>query len=392
MNTAQRWIGIGVLVVVAIAVAWFVWPRRGNAPDDAGAVPPVPVAVVRPGTVEQTIALSGRVGSPAGTQAKLAFAVAGTVARVDVRLGDRVEAGTPLAELDATGYSLAAQQAGADAQAAAASAAASSVDRTSVKLRVDRAELLRQQRLYAAGVVALRDVQAAQAALAADAADAQSARAQIDAARAQARSASAHAGAAGYDLARTVLRAPNAGVVSAIYVQSGEGVDVTTPAIGLTSSVASLATLDVPVDQVARVAAGDRVRAQAGTRSFDAHVAGVAPAVDPATGLAMIDITGVPSDLATGTPVSATVVTGLSQGLVVPRSAIVQDPQTGAMLAFVQARDKDGTMKFTSRPVRISDPGTGSDSVLVVSGLRAGDRVAATGAIDLLAPAGGGGD
>jgi cobalt-zinc-cadmium efflux system membrane fusion protein len=381
---------VGTIVVAAIV--WTMGHHRGTevpaANVGASSAPSgVPTAIVRESIVEQTIHVSGRVGPAAGPQSKLSFSVPGTVARVDVRLGQRVDAGTPLAQVDATAYELSAQQAGADAQAAAATAAGAAIDRLSVKLRVDRAELSRQQRLYAAGIVALRDVEAARAALAADSAETQTANAQRAAASAQARSANAHSLAVNYDLERTTLRAPRPGIVTGIFVQPGDSVDTTIPAIALTPALTHVATLDVPVNDVPQIVAGDRVRAyaaSAGGVRFDARVAGVAPAVNPATGLATIDIGGVPPNVPAGTPVDATVVVGQARGLVVPREAIVEDPENGNTLVFVRTRARDGSMRFASRVVRVG--GTDDRFVRIVAGVRAGERVAAQGAIDLLAP------
>lgn len=388
MTRSRRTAAFSVVALAVVAgIVWWLLAQRATAPT-ASTGPRIPLATVSEGFVERTVALSGRVGPAAGTQTKLAFSLPGTVRSVNVRLGERVDAGTPLAQIDATGYALAAQQAGADAQAAAAAAAIAAIDRVSVKLRVDQAELSRQQRLYSGGVVALRDVQAAQAVVAADQAETQGAREQIRAAQAQSRSAGAHAASANYDLSRTVLRAPATAVVTGVFVQPGDSVDATTPAVALTSETGHAATLDAPVNDVAKITPGDVVRARANGRSFEAHVAGVAPAVNPATGLAVIDVNGVPADLPAGTPVDAVVVVGGVRGLVVPRSAVVEDPENGNTLVFVQTRAADGTTRFVSRTVTID--AQNDTNVRVTAGLRAGERVASQGGIDLLAPSGGG--
>jgi cobalt-zinc-cadmium efflux system membrane fusion protein len=386
--TRSRALTAAVVVAAVAAVAtgmagWAFVHRSVPAPSVATGAR-VALVTVREGFIERTIALAGRVGPAAGTQSKLAFSLPGTIARVDVRLGQRVDAGTPLARLDATTYALAARQAGADAQAAAAGAAVAAVDRISVKLQVDRAELARQQRLYAAGVAALRDVQAAAATVAADRAESQSARSQRVAAQAQSQSAGIRSSATQYDLSRTVLRAPAAGIVSGIFVQPGDTVDPTIPAVALTPAMAHAATLDVPVNDIARIVAGDRVHASASGRRFDARVVGIAPAVNSATGLALVEVGGIPEDLPAGTPLDATVVVGAVRGLVVPRSAIVEDPQNGHTLVFVRTRAPDGSVRFESRVVTI-DAQNDAD-VRVTAGLRAGERIAGQGAIDLLAP------
>jgi cobalt-zinc-cadmium efflux system membrane fusion protein len=374
-------------VLVAVAIAWFVVTRRSEAPSPATA-PRVPVATAREGFVERSVTVSGRVGSDAGTQTKLAFSIPGIVRSVDVRLGDRVEAGAALAQIDPTSYSLAARQAGAEAQAAAANADVAAIDRTSVKLRVDQAELRRQERLYAAGIVARRDVEAAQATVAADHAESQAARDQASAAQASSRSAGARSASAQYDLTRTVLRAPATGIVTGIFVQAGETVDAATAAIAVAPASTSVATLDVPVSSVAQIRPGDAVHASANGRHFEARVAGVASAVNPGTGLAVVSIAGVPAELPPGTPVDARVVVGEARGLVVPRGAVVVDPENGNTLVFVQTRDRNGTERFASRIVTID--AQNDSSARVTSGLHAGERLAAQGGIDLLAPSGGG--
>jgi len=370
-------------LLVLGGVAWW-WFSRSAAATETDARPNVPVATVREATLERTLHLTGRVGPVAGTQSKLAFAVPGTVGSISVRLGERVAAGEALAQLDSTSYAYAAQAARADAAAAAGNAALSSVDHTSVKLRVDTAELERQRRLYAAGIVAARDVAAAEATVAADRADSATARDARAAANAQSASAAARAGGSAYDLSRTTLRAPSDGVVSAIYVQTGENVDPTTAAIALAPSDTRAATLDAAVGDIASIAPGDLVRAKAGDAVWNGRVSGVAAAVDQATGLAVVSVSGVPGDIAAGSPVNADVVLGHAQGLAIPVTAVVEDPQTGRKLVFVRAKNAAGDEAFTPREVRLGLQN--GNLVLVRSGLKSGERVAAQGAIELLAP------
>jgi RND family efflux transporter MFP subunit len=381
--TRSRALIAAAVVLILVCAAWWLLSRNSATPE-AGARPNVPTAIVREATLERTLHLTGRVGPVAGTQSKLAFSIPGTVRSLDVRLGERVAAGDALAQLDSTSYAYAAQAARADAAAAAGNAASASVDRTSVKLRVDDAELQRQRRLYAAGIVALRDVGAAEATVAADRADNASARDARAAANAQSVSAEARAGGSDYDLSRTTLRAPSDGIVSAVYVQPGENVDASTAVVALAPSDTRAATLDAAVGDIAAIAPGDLVRAKAGDAVWEGRVSGVAAAVDQATGLAVVSVGGVPGDIAPGTPLNADVVSGHVQGSVIPVSAVVEDPQTGRKLVFVQGKDSSGNEAFTSREVRLGLQS--GDLVLVLSGLKPGERVAAQGAIELLAP------
>lgn len=374
---------LGVVGVAVVVAALWLWLARRPVP--APGPPPKPqiaIAVARQGTVEETLSLTGRVGPVAGTQAKLAFSVPGMVASVDVSLGQHVGAGEPLAQLDPTSYSLAAAQAQSEANAADAGAALAAIDRTSVTVQRDEVELARQQRLYAAGIVALRDVEAARTTLWADRAAARSARVALAQAQAQSRAANYHAADARYTAERTTLRAPGAGTVVGIFITRGELVDTTTPAIGLASTEQGAATLDVPGAQLAQIAPGQLVRARSGNARWDGRVAGVASAVDPSTGFAAATVSGVPGQTPAGAPVDAAVVVRTLRGLVVPRDAVIEDPQTGDQLIFVQSVDRNGNVHFSARRVTLG--GHDDREALVTSGLRAGERIAASGAIDLL--------
>src|SRR5207302_561973 len=113
---------------VAILAALIMWMRATRATNEAPVAPPsVTVAIAKRGTFTVRVDAQGRIGAPAGSTSDLSFAVAGTIASIDVRVGDRVTAGQPLA---------------------------------------------RVQTLYAGGIAAAKDVEAARSQLAADEADA----------------------------------------------------------------------------------------------------------------------------------------------------------------------------------------------------------------------------
>jgi multidrug efflux pump subunit AcrA (membrane-fusion protein) len=332
----------------------------------------------------------GRIGAPAGAATKLSFAEAGVLQSIDVRIGEHVSAGEPLARLDAGGLSLAAQQAQADAAAAAANLKQSTVDRTSTKLAVDEAALRRAQSLYAAGVAPLKDVEAARAQLAQDRADAATAAANVQGSSAQLESARARAALAARDLANGTLRSPIDGVVSAIYKREGEAVDTSTPVISIAPQGQNAVTLDVTSSDAARIHPGDPVQLSIpGTElRANGHVSGVSAALDPATQSATVEVSGVPTGAPAGSAVQAQISVSHDRGIIIPQSAIVQDPQSGNTLVFVQTRAKNGDKTFEERAVRVSHQN--GANALIASGLKPGERVASQGAFNLLAPSGGG--
>lgn len=354
------------------------------------AQPAVDTTVVQRAGFTQTVTAVGRAGAPAGSQARVAFAEPGILQSIFVHIGQRVSAGEALAQLDTSGLSLAASQAQADARAAAANVAQNAVDRTSTKIAVDAAALRREQSLYAAGVAAYKDVQAAQAQLAQDRADAATARAQVSGAGAQQQSAQVRAQIAQRDLANGTLRAPSDGIVTAILKHEGEAVDTTTPVVAIGPAATHEVTLTLSPSDAALVHTGDVAQMSIpGTALHSrARVTGVSPALDPTTQSATIVVSGVPSGAPEGSAVQATIDVARDRGIVIPQSAVVQDPQSGATLVFVETRDKNGDPKFASRNVTVARQN--GSRLLISSGLRPGERIATQGAFALLAPAGGG--
>ncbi len=362
-----------------------------NSGDTAQApAPHVATAPVSFGAIDVTVPAVGRVGPAAGSETKLAFATSGRIGTVNVHVGDRVSAGEALVSLDAQPLALTAQQADADARAAAAQADAAAVDRTSTKLAVDEAAVARAERLYGAGVTARKDIEAAQAQVAADRADAQTAKASLQAARATSVGAQAKAALAQRDLSNATLRSPIDGVVTAVYRAAGESVDPTVAVIAVAPGSNSQVLLQVAGTDAARVRAGDAVRLSLPNSGgqIEGRVSGVSGAVDPATQSAQILVSAAVPSVLSGSALDAQIVVAHDRGLLVPKSAVIADPASGKTLVFVEGKDKDGNPKFDERDVRVVFQ---NDKLAEITGVQRGENVAATGAFELLPPAGGGG-
>ena len=436
----------------ALMLSWLVASCAEKPP--ATVEPSVQTATARLGIFALRVDAQGRVGAPAGSSSQLSFAVPGIVRSIDVHVGDRVVAGQPVAELDDATYALSVAQAQADAAAASAaygggsvpSAAVSSaaakerlarayVDRlegggpaaaaarssavagvrqADLKVDADQRSLAREQALYAAGIAAAKDVEAARSQLAADTADAQAlhaksggstgagvvAQAQADLAQAEAdtRAAAAQSGSlagqaahaqaaldlAESDLGKTVLRAPADGVVLRILRHAGESADLSTPVVEVGPPSPAAATAFVSASDARAIRAGDAadIRLMRSSASAHAHVTAVVPAVDPVTQESTVVLDGLPPGAVAGDAIRASITIADHRGILIPATAVVQDPQTGNTLVFVRKRDGTG---FDARQVVVdaSDDRTAEIS----SGLSAGDVVAAQGAYELLAPA-----
>jgi RND family efflux transporter MFP subunit len=443
-------------VVAIVGLGWVLTHRRASANADAAPAPSVGIATVRYGDFAHRVVAQGRIGPPAGSSAKVAFAQPGIVRTVDVRVGQRVAAGTTLAELDRSALGAAVDQAGNDAAAAAGSYGGGSVPAAAVrsaqaklalaaaklrtlqaggpaaqsdqiaaqqtlrqaqlKVQADEAAVARQRTLLAGGVIAAKDLQAAQNQLAVDQADLRASDAKVAAASstfaaslrqatadyvsaqndlktaqaqtsvlgAQSGSARARLDAARIAFDNGVLRAPGDGVVLAILKHPGEAVDPTAPVVEIGPGAADAITLSVPADTAHRIRVGDPVSVDTASRQgARGRVSAVVPAIDPTTQSATVTVSGAVIDAVPGDAVTATIVVDHRAGMLVPSSAIVQDPQTGQTVVFVQKPDGG----FASRTVTVR--GSDDKTALVANGLHAGEHVAAQGSYQLLAPNGG---
>jgi multidrug efflux pump subunit AcrA (membrane-fusion protein) len=420
MAFLRRWWALVALVLIIVIIVYVNQRRSG----DTTPVPPaVQVATATQGTLLVRVAAHGRVGPPPGSSAALAFTVSGRVQRIDVHVGDHVEANQSLVQLEQEPFMLAVAQARGDLEAASgtlqsmtssvtvrAAEAATLVRQADLKVQADLRALQRAKTLYAAGIAAARDVQAAENQLALDEADARAAhvreqavragfgsdggggqaRADVLAAHGAAARAQAALAQAERNLENATLRAPGPGIIAAILKHPGESVDPTTPVITLGAELVHTATLSVPVEQARRIRVGNsaQLRIARSPEVYPGKVIARVTAADPATQQATVVVSGFPSSASPGDAVDASIVVASIYGILVPTTAIVQDPQTGNTLVFV-ATNKDGQQAFEPRKVSI---GAGDQTTTqITSGLRPGEKVASEGAFELLAPAAGAG-
>jgi multidrug efflux pump subunit AcrA (membrane-fusion protein) len=414
---------VGILVAAGLAIVVTACNKTVVATTSAQSAPAVPIVTAVYDTYTDYVQLQGRVGASAESEARLAFGEPGVIKTIDVAVGDHVTAGAALAELDPGGLAIDLAQARADAGAASAAYAGGTVaDRARfgatarvaaararlssvlhAKVDVDSRALEREQALYAGGVAAAKDVDAARAQLTTDQSDVISARADIAQAESDLRAAQAQGpvasaqlasarekvAAAERNLGNAVLRAPVDGVVTGILKHAGEVADPSQTLLTLGPPSSETITLTATNADARKIRAGDSVTlttASAGT-SGKGLVRAVVPSVDPATQTNTVVVAGAPPGAVPGDAVEATISVGTRRGVVIPTAAIVEDPQTGKSIVFVSMRSKTGETSFAARTITV---GAGdAQRSLISHGLRAGERIAGEGAYDLLAPAGG---
>lgn len=242
MKTLAKWLVALVVLGGAGFVGWWYFLA---AP--AAATVPTTVAVGR-GDIEQTVLASGVLG--ANSLVSVGAEVSGRIEAVHVALGQNVQKGDLIVEID----SLDQENAVKTAQAVLAGIRAQKRSQEAA-LAQSQAALVRNQQLSANSLVSQTALETAQSAV-------DSVLAQIDQLDAQIAQAELSVESAELNLARTRIVAPSEGTIVALLVEAGQTVNAnqTIPTI---VKIADLDTMVIKAEiseaDVVRVAAGQRV-------------------------------------------------------------------------------------------------------------------------------------
>lgn len=333
-------------VTAALAVA--ACSRTEPAPEPVRAVKTMTIGRAASGTtLEYAAEIRAR------TESRLGFRVGGKIARRNVDLGDSVKAGQALAELDP-------QDARLGQDAARAALAAAQVNRDQASADLKRFQGLKEQNFISAAELDRREAtfKAAQSAL--------------DQARAQ-------AALQGNQAAYSTLVADTAGVITAVEAEPGMVVATGATVLRLAHDGPRDVVFSIPEDKVALLrAAGERpgalrVQLWSGGEPLPATLREVAAAADPMTRtfLAKADIGRAPVQLGQ----TATVLFDLPKTdatIRLPLAAVAQ--AQGQTVVWVL--DKAA---MTVRPQPVVVAGADGNSVVVASGLEAGQVVVTAG-------------
>jgi len=307
-------------------------------------------AVAKATTITDAIELRGTVSPLPDKDAQIAPQVAGRVLQVQVREGDAVAVGQPVARIDSA------------ALLDEARAAEAAVARTRAELKNAEATSVRVQRVFEHGIAARQEVD-----------DATARTATATAAQNEAESASRRAQR---QVERAIVRSPLQGVVVRIFRRAGELVDGTpaTPIVEVADASRLELDADATASDLVLLRKGQKADLTVGalpTAAWTGTVSAVSPAVDRVTGLGVVRIE---LDLADrprppiGVLGTARVSTGQSRRtVVVPKEAARSG--AGTEMEFVLCGD-DGLAHVRRFPRRQ----TLGDSVEAV-GLSAGQAV-----------------
>jgi multidrug efflux system membrane fusion protein len=348
VRTAPRLVAAGLLLLLAACSG------------EKAAEPVKPVLVVQPGAAGAGLsAYAGEVRSR--EEPPLAFRIGGKLARRLVDVGDHVDAGQPLAELDASDFTLQRES----ARAAVASAESD--------LALARAELARYKNLNDRQLVSrsLYDTRVAQE----------------QAAAARLRQARAQASVAGNQAGYATLRAPHAGVISQRLVDAGEVVAAGQPVYVLAAEGGLEVAFAVPEQRVGEFRPGLPLAVElwASGQRLPGTLREIAPAADPLTrtyaARVSFDDAAAKADVGQSARVWAR--DRKDGGIAVPLPAIVElNGKASVWVVRHGSIEQDGKARpalvVRRVPVRIGP--YGEDKVPVLDGLKPDDWVVAAGA------------
>ncbi len=314
----------------------------------------IAVAPATAGALDAAIPASATVEAAPDAEALLTSGAPGTISRIMVRIGDPVRAGQTLAMVESR-----------DASQIAADRAAASA-----RVTLAARQLERERGLLAQGVTPRADYESAQANLAV---------AQADARRASAAAGAARVSGDGRSVA---VVSPVSGRVTSAAANLGQFVAAETELFRVADPRRLQITANVPPVDASRIREGDRVQLTTSDgRSIDGRVRAATGVVDPQTRAATVVVTPSAggSTLVPGQLVQARILAsgGTSDnGVMVPQDAV----QTLGTDTVVFVRTAQG---FRAQPVQVGSRSGGMAAV--TNGLSAGTRIATTNAFLLKA-------
>ncbi len=374
----RKWLWIGLIVVILAVAGGVAASRRGPKPTE------VVMATVGREDVQAKVSANGRI--QAQKKVDISATIPGQITRLAVEEGDRVTKGQFLLQIDAVN-----PRAAARSNEFSMQALRGDVESARAALAQARDDLNRAERNYKAGLLPAADLERARIAV-------RTSEAVVVAAERRVQQAGASLEGARDTLAKTTIRSPMDGIVTARRVEEGEvaviGVQNSPGTVLLTISDMSAVEAELEVDEtsIPNVKLGQEARVRLDAypnQTFRGVVAevGSSPLVNAANQaikfLVKVRVENPPADVKPGLSARADILTGFrGQAVVVPLQALVvreaegkaaqgeaRSEQEGVYL--VEGGAKGGKTRFQPLETGL----IGDMSIEVVKGLKGGETV-----------------
>jgi RND family efflux transporter MFP subunit len=291
-------------------------------------------------------------------EARLGFRVGGKILVRQVEVGQRVQAGQVLAEVDAQDYALAAQAAQAQVVGARS------------QRDLAAADFKRYEALLAQNFISAAELERRSAVL-------KAAQATLDQAMAQAQTL-------GNQALYTKLTAPTAGVITGVEAEPGQVVSAGQPVLRLAQEGPRDAVFAVPEHVVGRLKLGQKMSASVGNTNqvVQGQVREIGASADPVTRTFTVKLGLVKAEslpLGVTLNVHAPQLAGSQSDVIkVPTNALRQEGAQTAVWLF-----DPQTSTVTSQTVQVAT--ADGNEVVIASGLKPGQQIVSTG-VHVLSP------
>lgn len=312
-------------------------------------VRPVRVMTVAPARTSAVAEFAGEVRPR--VESRVGFQVAGRITSRSVEVGQRVQRGQTLATLDAADYQLSATAARAQVESA-------KVDRDQQRVDYKRFEDLAQQGFISG-------------------ADLERRKAQLDAAEARYNAAVAQADVSGNQAGYSTLKAPTAGVITAVEAEVGQVVTAGQSVVRIAQTEEKEVAIALPESRldILRRIPEVKVTLWAGEGELRGRVREIAPLADAATRTypARITLVDAPASVALGMTATVRFEVPLPQPIIaLPLQALLREGDT----TYVWLLDQ-GTQQVKKSRIEIAD--VAGNDVIVRSGVTPGATVVTAG-------------
>lgn len=333
---------------------------KGQGP---GRVVSVTLGEARLGSVRQELTIAGALKPK--EQVDITAKATGRVEKINYQIGDRVEKGELIAELEDD--ELVQQVNRANAALAVARAAA---DQRRAELANSKSDLERFQALFDQGLIPKREYQAQQT-------SSQVFESQLQLALAQVRQAQAELNELKIQQQQTRIASPMTGWVARRHVDVGALVNPSTPILTLVNLATMVTVASVPEREVGKLRVGMAAAVELdafGDRTFTGRIARMSPVLDAATRSAMVEIEIPNPDGQLKAEMFARVKLGTMstrEAILIPRAALVY---RGAQPGVYVVQDDQPQFRAIEAGV------TEGEHVEALTNLQPGTKIVATGA------------
>ena len=338
----------------------------------------VSIRPVRFGKVQQSGTLENQTFSgtaKASKEANLSFKVNGTISKLNVKIGDKIRKGYPIASLDAIDYSVQYDQAVAQLKSSE-----TQIKIAESQLSASRSNYERIEKLYENNSVPISEYEQAKSSY-------ETAQSQYDAAIAQVTASQKQVQSSSNQVSYARLTAPFTGVVTQVMAEENEFIPAGNP-IALLSGESDLeVTVGVPEIFISRIRRGEKVQIRFSVlpgQVLEGNVSEVGfSSTNTSTYPITVTITECPPEIRPGMAAAVSFSFGSSdsekQFLVAPVKAIGEGPQGNFVFKLLPEGEN---YKAVKQQVEVGELLTGGFEIK--TGLAAGDLVATAGLKSLL--------